>query len=473
MPWSSRRTPPAACRPRAITQPLPRRWSRSPRRPGSKATTPWRSTPRAVPTIGSHPDTPSDGNVPRSSRRCARATRATVSTTPTIDRLEALADELSQAGDVRGELFARSLVAVAACGRGQLDRAERQSTLASDAARRARLLQARLASRHAAATVRLARGDLAGARRELRKALDTLEVDATPARCRRCRRSRRDPGRVRSRDWPAGWRRSRPSRCARWDGWSAPDSPVGYHARRFRRRRRPRQLTSPGCERLPVTFDAPSSPARPTGELPPATVRARTVDARRVAEGAIAGAAARRRAAAAERARRCARRRPSRLHRVVGRSADRGRRRPSSSHDLHSLGDPPRCCDARRTRRPAHCEGCRRRPTHLRSRQPGSGHSSRRWSRSTSRRTCSHSSSTAAHVVLVVPAELHALPWAAMPSLRDRSFALAPSVRWWIDAASRPQRAAAFGTGRRRPPAGGGSMPRHAASRHAIVERRC
>jgi hypothetical protein len=44
------------------------------------------------------------------------------------------------------------------------------------------------------------------------------------------------------------------------------------------------------------------------------------------------------------------------------------------------------------------------------------------------------------HVVLVVPAGMHALPWAAMPSLRDRPFALAPSVGWWIDAASTPQK---------------------------------
>ncbi len=42
------------------------------------------------------------------------------------------------------------------------------------------------------------------------------------------------------------------------------------------------------------------------------------------------------------------------------------------------------------------------------------------------------------HVVLVVPAELHAIPWAALPSLRGRSFTLAPSVRWWIDATSAP-----------------------------------
>jgi hypothetical protein len=37
-----------------------------------------------------------------------------------------------------------------------------------------------------------------------------------------------------------------------------------------------------------------------------------------------------------------------------------------------------------------------------------------------------------------VPAELHAIPWSAMPSLHGRSFALAPSVRWWVDAISSP-----------------------------------
>ena len=31
---------------------------------------------------------------------------------------------------------------------------------------------------------------------------------------------------------------------------------------------------------------------------------------------------------------------------------------------------------------------------------------------------------------------MHALPWASMPSLSDRSFTISPSVRWWIDAAS-------------------------------------
>ena len=45
---------------------------------------------------------------------------------PAIDRLEALADALSSTGDVRGELYARSLAAVAACDRGDIDRGEGQ-----------------------------------------------------------------------------------------------------------------------------------------------------------------------------------------------------------------------------------------------------------------------------------------------------------------------------------------------------------
>jgi tetratricopeptide (TPR) repeat protein len=37
-------------------------------------------------------------------------------------------------------------------------------------------------------------------------------------------------------------------------------------------------------------------------------------------------------------------------------------------------------------------------------------------------------------VVMVVPADLHAVPWRALPSLRGRAVTLAPSVRWWLDA---------------------------------------
>ena len=40
----------------------------------------------------------------------------------------------------------------------------------------------------------------------------------------------------------------------------------------------------------------------------------------------------------------------------------------------------------------------------------------------------------AAHdIVLVLPADLHAVPWRALPSLRGRAITIAPSVRWWLD----------------------------------------
>ncbi|HEX4981226.1 MAG TPA: CHAT domain-containing protein, partial [Ilumatobacteraceae bacterium] len=36
-------------------------------------------------------------------------------------------------------------------------------------------------------------------------------------------------------------------------------------------------------------------------------------------------------------------------------------------------------------------------------------------------------------IVMVVPADLHAVPWRALPSIRGRAVTLAPSVRWWLD----------------------------------------
>ena len=41
---------------------------------------------------------------------------------------------------------------------------------------------------------------------------------------------------------------------------------------------------------------------------------------------------------------------------------------------------------------------------------------------------------TAHDIVLVLPADLHAVPWRALPSLRGRAITIAPSVRWWLDA---------------------------------------
>lgn len=41
-------------------------------------------------------------------------------------------------------------------------------------------------------------------------------------------------------------------------------------------------------------------------------------------------------------------------------------------------------------------------------------------------------------IVMVVPADLHAVPWRALPSLRGRAVTLAPSVRWWLDTSRLP-----------------------------------
>ncbi len=39
---------------------------------------------------------------------------------------------------------------------------------------------------------------------------------------------------------------------------------------------------------------------------------------------------------------------------------------------------------------------------------------------------------TSHDIVMVVPADLHAVPWRALPSIRGRAVTLAPSVRWWL-----------------------------------------
>ena len=41
-------------------------------------------------------------------------------------------------------------------------------------------------------------------------------------------------------------------------------------------------------------------------------------------------------------------------------------------------------------------------------------------------------------IIVVAPPELHAVPWAGLPSLHHRSITLAPSAAWWVDAVARP-----------------------------------
>ena len=156
MRWSSRRMLLVVCTPKETTLPRRRRLSLSPRPPGSRVTTPWRSSAasRAQEWFASRHavgwERAAELEAMRSRHEGDGLDDAEV------DRVEALADELGRCR----RCSRRGLRALVA-GRGRVrawpDRPRRtcRARLASDAARRARLLQARLASRHAAATVRL------------------------------------------------------------------------------------------------------------------------------------------------------------------------------------------------------------------------------------------------------------------------------------------------------------------------------
>ena len=164
----------------------------------------------------------------RRARGDAIATRKpSASTIADIDRLEALAEAAAAAGDVRGELYC----AIACRRRGVRMRPTRSRRAARPSWRQRwhdgpRLLQARLASRHAVATVRLARGDLVGARRRASQGIRHARVDPTAARCGRCGVAVATQARsiTHLAFRMATFERSR---CARWPGWSAPAPPAG------------------------------------------------------------------------------------------------------------------------------------------------------------------------------------------------------------------------------------------------------
>ena len=350
---------------------------------------------------------------------------------PGLDRLEALADSMSAAGDVRGEVYARSLAAVAACRRGLIDRADDQGRRAARAARRVRLVQPRLAGHHAIATVRLEQGDLSGARSELRKALDALESSrtllgagdagatvATQARSimqLACRVATVETAPLRALAWmerarAAGWI-SQPALPPNDDAAATNFARLRTVAGDLRRaelagaptgelRRRQAQLEqSMRAEWLKTTRSAPSIAA-----LPDLTQLNDVIGETEVISIALSG------------------------DRLVAVVANR-----RSAHLCH-LGDP-RVVLADVERATSAMRGML---------VPGVG------AAVTAARRTSLAAALAAlddalikplrlksqHIVLVVPVELHALPWAALPSLHHRSFTLAPSVRWWIRAAS-------------------------------------
>lgn len=348
-----------------------------------------------------------------------------------VDVLDDLAEALVKAGDVRGEIQARCLLAVSACAHQDLDRARRQLELATAAVGRSHLMP-RVTLHHAQATACMASGDLAGARRWLRRALDDLDGarlslggDADTAIDTQARSVTRLAIAVAARE-------PRPARALAW----MERARIAGH--------QPRPALPPAADRAAADF---------------ARLRVVAGDLRRSELAGEPSDELRRRHAALERSMRAEWLKASQpagvrralpklteLKQLVGDSqvvsiassgdsllaviADRRRTR------TRTLGDPARvvasarrACTALRSlaivgAAPAVAAGRQRTfvaavealdsmllaPLHL----------------------------DAAHVVLVVPAELHAIPWAALPSLQGRSFTLAPSVTWWIEAVSTP-----------------------------------
>ena len=348
-----------------------------------------------------------------------------------IEQLEQMAEALSEAGDVRSEIHARCLAALAACSHDQVERGARQAALASRMARRTRLLQTRLASHHAVATVRLARGDLAGARRELRQALDSLDSarqlrgagDAGTAVLTQARSITALTSRVASLE-------TQPMRALAWmerarlaGRVSHPASPpvdddaaadfsrlrtVAGDLRRAElsgeptedlRRRHAELEQSMRAEWLKRAHPTDVIDRLPTlSDLKKMLDDVQVVSVSSTGDKFIAVAVDRKQARSL----------------VLGDSSEIitvAQRADAALRGLAKSGDAPSVAAARQRAFAAAVA-------------------------SLDAALLAEVRIEATHVVLVVPAELHALPWGAMPSLGGRSFTLAPSVGWWIDRAS-------------------------------------
>ena len=349
---------------------------------------------------------------------------------PAVDELEQMAEALSQAGDMRTEIHARCLAALAASGHGQLERGARQAALATGLARRTRLLQTRLASHHATATVRLAAGDLAGARCELRQALDSLDAarqlrgagDAGTAVLTQARSITALTGHIATLE-------TQPMRALAW----------------MERARLAGRVSQPAAP--PVDDDAAADFSR---------LRTVAVDLRRAEISGEPTEELRRRHAELEHSMRA-----EWLKRVQPTQAiDRLPRLVVLKKMLDDVqivsislaGDRfiAVAVDARRARSlvlgdvAEIATTTQRADAALRGLAKSGNGSSIASARQRAFTTAVASLDAAllanvridaTHVVLVVPAELHALPWGAMPSLSGRSFTLAPSVSWWIERA--------------------------------------
>lgn len=356
---------------------------------------------------------------------------------PSVARLEEIAETLCKAGDLRSEIHARCLAALASCDDHQLDRAATQAGLAARAARRSRSLQTRLASRHAVATVRLARGDLDGARRELRKALVTLDEarqlrgvgDVGAAVLTQARSITRLAGRMATHE-------ARPMRALAWmerarlaglvshpalapdgDEAAADFSGLRLIASDLRRaelagepteelRRRHAALeTSMRADWLKRGLERTSANA-----LPPLSELKTLLDDSQIVSIVSTGTSSSDRLAAVTVDRRHATSVVLTDPQFVTALA---RRADLALRGLAIRGSAPQIAAARQRAFAAAIESLDAAllaPLRL----------------------------EAAHVVLVVPAELHAIPWAAMASMKGRSFTIAPSVTWWMGEVATP-----------------------------------
>ena len=254
---------------------------------------------------------------------------------------------------------------------------------------------------------------------------------------------------VRSCGWPAGWPPPRPSRCAvlEWmerARWPASRSRPSV-ARRWccSRVRRPSscRLRSAAC-RARWGADGPT---------PSAAGEARAVDASPMAEGGAAGTVpALPELNAAEGG---VRRSSGGVDRVRRRSTRRcGGRSPTRW--LAALGDHRGRSSTRSTGRPAHCRSISGRwcPAVLAARRRTFDAAIAALDAALVQPLCLDS----AQIVLVVPAELHALPWAALPSLHGRSFTIAPLGSMVDRRSGRSSFAGRIGPRGRRSPAGRG-----------------
>jgi len=350
---------------------------------------------------------------------------------PEIERLEQIARELADSGDVRGAVQARCLWALVECRNGRVDRARELSSMASRLARRSQSLQTRLAVSEARINVRLCDGDVAGARRDLRRALTALEIAQqlhgagdvgtsliTQARAitgladrlagteTQAMRALAWMDRARLAEW-SSLPRAAPTDDSDASGFArlraiaadlrhaeAAGEPTGEL-----RRRHAELEQSMRAEWMKLVQPAAGSPAaHRLGELKDVLGDAQMVSVAGDGESFVAIVVDRRRARSVR----------------LGSCADTVELVRRAATALRGVATSAPTQAAVRERSFAQTvetlDAALLAPLDLDS----------------------------SHVVLVVPPELHGVPWAALPSLRPRSFTLAPSPSWWIETAMSP-----------------------------------